>query len=127
MSDAQFAYDCLVAADFEVITYSGRGMFGQECIAVVTDRPLDVIPRAFSALAEGQEDFVEDDATAEEVAVFVGKHNEFAEEVERLAALLLDAKMDNMGKDSVIYWPHLSAADVESEPTRASDDEEDAA
>lgn len=78
----------LNASGYSPRSYSGRGMYGKECVGIVTEQ------RLTSALAElilGCEDL-----------------DQAAELVERVAT-------DNMGRDSIIlYWPHIKWSDYES-------------
>jgi hypothetical protein len=66
--------------------YSGRGMYGRACWAIVTDLSER---EAFADLAEECEDAAE------------------------VSALLRGARTDDMGRGIVIYWPKCAASDEE--------------
>ncbi len=100
---AQLVYEYLTSAGFDVIAYSGRGMFGRKCLAVVTADPLNVIPGALVAALDA-------DASKEELATFADAVN--------------GAKQDSMGRDAVIYWEDLSAEGVQFEDHEDEEHEE---
>jgi len=76
-------------AQYEAFAYSGRGMYGDRCLAVTTDSP--------GGAAQAVLDVVQ--ACAE---------NGAAEDVLELVRLLRGSRTDSMGRDTVVYWPGLS-------------------
>jgi len=66
--------------DLVPISYSGRGMYGAYCVAVVCENPFHVI----GTLIETFED--------------MRTYND---------ELVINARIDNMGLQQVIYWPQL--------------------
>jgi hypothetical protein len=70
--------------------YSGRGMYGNQCIAISATRSalLDVIAFVICQLYTKFDDAQEEDFT-------------------KAVHELLDFKQDSMGFDVVIYWPHI--------------------
>lgn len=71
-------------SEFSLYTYSGRGMYGEQCVAF--DAP---------SLAEGFSHVTRMLGSAEVP-------------IEDIADLLEHAKHDSMGMDVVIYWPNLA-------------------
>jgi hypothetical protein len=74
-------------AGFDCQSYSGRGMYGDTCLAVVTD---DDVLNLFADLIDNG---------------CGGKPN--SEESYYIVKMLRDAKQDSMGKGTVIYWPNI--------------------
>ena len=67
--------------DYECRSYSGRGMYGKECLGVTIDSDKNI----FSiGLMVGQE---------------LG-HNDYIEDID-------DVRYDNMGLGTIIYWPRI--------------------
>lgn len=82
----QSIMDLCDSAGIEWRDYSGRGMYGDRCLAIVTDNPVDTV------LCLVQE------------AIGSLDPEETAEIVEALS----NSRTDSMGRSAVIYWPHLS-------------------
>lgn len=81
--------DLLLDFDEEnLLAYSGRGMSGVECLGIRFDGVEDLVSWAFAMGAEGDSTFV------------------------RL--LSYGVKIDDMGREIVAYWPHLSAPVIEN-------------
>jgi hypothetical protein len=74
-------------AGYEVRSYSGRGMYGKECLGVECDDPVKFMLELAIGLAETCED-------AGEVADFL--------------EMLRDPQTDSMGLGSIIYWPRIT-------------------
>lgn len=66
--------------------YSGRGMYGKQCLAVVVDdHPFGVaLALAYQAVPH---------------------------ELEELLAILFRPQEDQMGQNVVLYWPHIAWSD----------------
>lgn len=77
--------------DWSVMSYSGRGMFGRQCIAVTL--PLhNCVGRFFFGLGALNETLVNAHVTHE----------------------LFDYKTDNMGDNVVVYWPQIPFTGAEN-------------
>lgn len=82
---------CLEDAGYECRSYSGRGMYGKECLAVVTsDHPMTVTANCFSELLSDLDD--------EDIEAWVNKYNDLVSQLHRVSE-------DNMGRSMVYYWP----------------------
>jgi hypothetical protein len=69
-------------------SYSGRGMYGKECLGVDTDRSeMRVAAELIRAVIETKEEF--DDSLYE------------------LAGILEDTQTDSMGMGIIMYWPNI--------------------
>lgn len=66
--------------------YSGRGMYGKECLAVVYDQPVDLIRFVVAMAERGWGD-----------------------------ALTDSVAQDSMGLGAVIYWPNVTVVDGNDE------------
>lgn len=98
MPDTQKVIYLCDRAGIEYRDYSGRGMCGDRCFAIVSDNPVDTILELVSE------------------AVSYLEPDEALEVIESLRA----SRQDSMGLSSVIYWPRLtmpedSDSDEESE------------
>ena len=69
-----------------VRTYSGRAMYGKQCVAVVVE---DVVP------------FVA------EFAFWLGERSGAGDATEHYLYTLKNARADNMGLSTVMYWPSV--------------------
>lgn len=79
MTFQEFIYD--LWGSFKVRSYSGRGMYGRLCVAIVSDTPLDDLQRIAFRLGElyGQGEYA--------------------------PAMPSHVCMDGMGLSTVVYWP----------------------
>lgn len=75
----------------EPYSYSGRGMYGEQCVAV-TVQPDRVLSAGLMVLAELTSD-IDDDAVHDML---------FA-----VQNLMAGALTDSMGLDTVVYWPRM--------------------
>jgi hypothetical protein len=83
---------------FEATSYSGRGMRGSECVAVITEQK-----NLASFIVEIIHSFVESDE-------FEENRSDFNE----LCKVLGRTRQDNMGRDDVVYyWPDVEREDDE--------------
>ena len=69
---------------YDTCSYSGRGMYGKECIGIVTDEPVR--------------------------AVLSGLIRECAN-VDEAADIVVGHRTDNMGLSTIIYWPRCQWSD----------------
>ena len=73
----------------ELYSYSGRGMYGDTCLAVNTDDPINTVLEIVHAA-------VNDDSLSRD-------------DVNGILEDLGNAKTDSMGLGKVVYWEHLRA------------------
>ena len=67
-------------------SYSGRGMYGKECLAIVTnDKEKEVLSEIF---------------------IYLVRNNYDSTEIVSLVNALKEYKSDSMGKKYVYYWPY---------------------
>lgn len=78
--------------NFDVIAYSGRGMFGEKCLAVTEDSNHNFFSKIFEGLAELE-------------------NEELKEAVEGLASLMNGMRIDDMGRGYVFYFPSVPPAE----------------
>jgi 2,3-bisphosphoglycerate-independent phosphoglycerate mutase len=100
-----------VAADngYNVRRYSGRGMYGKECLGVVIKgNPLSFLGSACGMLA----DYVSDNSAAEEAA---DENQNLIDALQELSEIIDKTQQDSMGLDIIIYWPRLAAPPEDSE------------
>lgn len=83
--------------EYEPAKYSGRGMYGRQCVSITHDSPEDVILDILQAKAENA-----------------------PEEVSQMIDMLRGSSQDSMGRSSVIYWPNVKWPE---ETTTDEDDE----
>ena len=69
------------SADLNVRSYSGRGMYGKECVGITGS----TLQHVLADLVLAEFDFDKED----------------------LAYLIRAARTDNMGMDTIVYWPNL--------------------
>ena len=77
-------------------SYSGRGMFGSQCLGITTDEPLRVLALVSYALG------------------LVDGENEVAgsgPEYQELVGKFANARMDSMGRSTILYWPTIEWRD----------------
>jgi len=68
--------------------YSGRGMYGKNCIAITCDYPLITLSQLFAYIVDSEEDI-----TGFDVEKALGEPIE-----------------DSMGMSSILYFPHIKTA-----------------
>jgi hypothetical protein len=84
----------LTNAGFEVRSYSGRGMNGKTCLAVVVDREDNAAAMFAELLALTSS---HDGSSTDTLAV-----------MEVIQEALRDHRTESMGRDTVVYWPNVS-------------------
>jgi hypothetical protein len=101
--------DVLGAPQFRIHSYSGRGMFGDTCLAVTIDRnginEFELMGRLVEAAAQHGADKADNE-------------HEFANEsvneaMEPVVEALRGTRTDSMGLGIVIYWPNISYVETE--------------
>lgn len=96
MDRAALAYDYL--DDYsEAIRddYSGRGMYGQVCVALSVDRLQDALAVVAALAVSVAVNTDEKDGDGEDIAVEIGRA----------------AQLDSMGRGQIVYWPGWTLAD----------------
>lgn len=93
--DASALIELMERAGFEPRSYSGRAMYGKDCIGIVTDRPGAVCLDIVSEWAN----MVNGDGN--------GTLYTRMEELQLLVGVLRNPHEDSMGRDAIIYWPDL--------------------
>lgn len=78
----------------EVRSYSGRGMYGKECLGVNTDN----VFRTFADISQGIHDYILSEMDDE---------GNYDSSIEKLWGLLNNAESDSMGLGSIIYFPKV--------------------
>lgn len=71
-------------------SYSGRGMFGSQCISISGDDCSDVIKGCIQRIVD-----------------LVGLDEMKTSEAKSMVATLLGHSQDSMGRGSVFYWPRV--------------------
>lgn len=91
-------------------SYSGRGMYGENCVGITGNISDCMIVIGMIINANAQEVFDECiDCADENVNQVYESRDEFQATVERIMSF----RMDNMGSAVVIYWPYLPYQEVE--------------
>jgi len=93
-TDLQFLF---VNAGFEVQSYSGRGMYGKQCLALTVDRE-DSVSQVFAELL--------DQATE------LNDLDDMRHMVEVIKEGMKAAKTDSLGRDQVLYFPNVEYVDI---------------
>ena len=87
----------LAACDLQAQSYSGRAMYGRQCVGVtVSDAEERTL--AVRLLRSGIDDSVVGDS--DEVTVH--------DVLDAIENLMDDARSDSMGHDIIVYWPSLA-------------------
>lgn len=93
-NNARILKDAIEYIGFEARSYSGRGMYGRTCIAmVIDDNAMQALTRLISTLYEEN-----------------GEDN-----VEWLLEDMENVQTDNMGLGTVVYWPDIAWEDEDEE------------
>lgn len=100
--DSRLVMNWLVGAGYEPVRYSGRAMYGKQCVAVAVARAETLAVGARLALAAVDGLAEENDADSSWDLC-----EAFAVVLEQVSALMLQARQDDLGLDAVVYWPVL--------------------
>lgn len=101
--NAQELKELAEEAGFTVQSYSGRYMYGKECVGIVAENMAAVIPKLMGTAAITW--------SHEGMSVV-----ELGDRVDSLAELMAEVRLDSMGLDTVLYWPSVEWLDVDEEP-----------
>ena len=101
--------DLLDDAGYTARAYSGRAMFGAQCVAVEVD--------AGEVLAVGSKLA---HAAAEDADAGGG---DWLDVLERVSDLMTRARVDDLGRGKIVYWPDVDWTGEEG-PDESDDDEE---
>lgn len=82
--------DAIESMDYEVRSYSGRGMYGKQCLGVETSLP------ATQFLLGLVGTFCENANNVDNV-----------DDVADFVETLIHVSTDNMGRDTIVYWPSI--------------------
>lgn len=84
--------------------YSGRSMFGRQCLALVSDTEGHAYS-VFIYLATRRAEYELVDSDLSEPLF----------DVEDLAEMLRSVRRDNLGRSAVVYWPEVELFDTEAD------------
>ncbi len=96
--------ETIANAGFTPRRYSGRGMYGKDCLGITCRNPINTV---CLIIAEYAQSLAKDQAA-----------------VADLAEALKDAHTDSMGRDAIVYWEHI-AWDPEVAKDYEGDEDED--
>lgn len=87
----------LIDADYQVRSYSGRGMYGRECLGVMIEQ--------YSSLGNLFADLIETASSGSD-----------SDELQTVADSIRDFKQDSLGRDTIVYFPNIPwNSDLESD------------
>ena len=86
--------DLLEACDCEPRPYSGRGMYGKHCVAVTCGS----VNGLFA-----------------DISYAMKQMGNLEQQLSNLENLLRTARTDNLGRDTVVYWPDMEWEGMEDE------------
>lgn len=97
-------------AGIEWRDYSGRGMYGNRCLGIVTDNAirtvLDIVDTAHNQGAPYVGDGETDGGLQQDT-----DHEFVSDAIDSLQG----AKTDSMGRSTIVYWEHLEVTDADLE------------
>lgn len=88
-------------AELKVRSYSGRGMFGKECVGISADNVGDTLADLLQAAKDAEDD----------------------ESVDVVIDALRDMRTDNLGRGVVVYFPSFEWKDEEDEDAEEEPEE----
>jgi hypothetical protein len=88
--DCKQLIEAIEWAGHEARSYSGRGMYGRECVGVTVNDPFEF----FAELLGSAYDSCKDDDEREGV-------------INGITDLLRDTRTDSMGRSMIVYWPSI--------------------
>lgn len=91
----------------EVRSYSGRGMFGKQCIGVETNSVAVILQELAVVIMEEVAQVVSDNHGCDDEPVH--------EEDRDLMRSLFDYRTDNMGLGMIVYWPRIEYVETNVE------------
>jgi hypothetical protein len=94
--------DLCEAAELDVRSYSGRSMYGRECLAVEGESVEKVFANLIQAMAD---------------LSFERK------ELQEIADLVRNGRSDSMGRDVVVYWPSVPFCDGDLDEDEAPEED----
>ena len=93
------AIECMNDDSGRARSYSGRGMYGRECLAITSSHETS---RVLMFLLECCVQVINDEVPTEEII------NKLFEVMD----LINNPRADSMGRDNIIYWPSISADSI---------------
>jgi hypothetical protein len=97
--------EALLGMGLDTQEYSGRGMYGKKCLGVVVPNGSSLIGLGLHILNSARTSLGDEDCVIDD----------FIADIE-------DAKTDNMGRDTIVYWENLDYIDLDD--TDDCDEEE---
>ena len=95
--------DLLEGYDFEARSYSGRGMYGKQCVGVVVERETKLLGVVAEMVAEATDD--------EDRDLLVGAFQRY--------------EIDSLGRDSILYFPRVPWPEKQAAADEDEDEEPD--
>lgn len=89
-SDFELITEAIEDVELEPTSYSGRMMYGRQCLGTVCDDPHQAVARIITRLVINMLQLSAD-----------------VDEAERVASLLHNSRTDNMGLGFILYWPEI--------------------
>jgi len=108
-------------------TYSGRGMYGRQCVGIVGSMAecqliiAQVVKGLSMALSRVAKESVDPDYSATEDDL-ADTENDF----DKAITTLMNFSMDSMGRGTILYWPELEPIFEENQEIELHDAEPDA-
>lgn len=99
------------SAGYEVRSYSGRGMYGKECLAVTSEASGNVIINVVLQIMDAINGPSSD------------AYYESVEAAKNLIQSLQNHREDSIGRSSIIYWPNIAWEDDQDENSDDEDEE----
>lgn len=99
----------------EVYSYSGRGMYGRNCLGFYADGS---IAQEMAQLSTDIVNYCYDILEGNDA-------EEMLDSIERFLDLMAEAKTDNMGQGTVIYFPNIEWEEDEDDEDDEESDNED--
>lgn len=95
---------CQALGTVKYRSYSGRGMYGKQCVGIVGDwKDCQCLMQVVIG-DQAQEVFdTARDATDESMDAAFDEHDDLQQTI----AMIFDFRSDDMGLQSVVYWPNL--------------------
>lgn len=111
---SQLQAACNDSGEVSYRTYSGRGMYGRNCVGITgsMQQCLAVISSVIQSLTQSLFDTAINcaDDSKEEAAAY-----DENDQVQKLIGELLSFDKDSMGYDVVVYWPDMEFVEAESD------------
>lgn len=87
--DTQQLIEAIENAGHQARSYSGRGMYGRECVGVTINDPFELYADLLEAATDGCNE------------------EEMQGVVNGIADLMRNTRTDSMGRSMIVYWPNM--------------------